>query len=54
LYLIRSYSRETLKVFNTPHSENIVSLYFHPNDDFCYTAGTEGFIVQYNLFDFIW
>ncbi len=52
LYLIRSYSRETVKTINTPHSSNIVSIFFHFNDNYVYTVGSEGFIIQYNLFDF--
>ena len=52
IYIIRSFSRETVKIINTPHSGNIVSIFFHPNDNFIYSSGTDGFIVQYNLFDF--
>ena len=52
VHLIRSYSRETIKTIYTPHSSEIISLYFHPNDNFLYTAGYDGVIVQYNLFDF--
>ena len=52
IYIIRSFSRETVKIINTPHSGNIVSIFFHPSDNFIYSCGTDGFIVQYNLFDF--
>ena len=54
MYLIRSYTRETVKIVNTPHSGNIITVYFHPGDNFIYTCGSEGFIIQYNLFDFNW
>ena len=52
IYIIRSFSRETVKIINTPHSGNIISILFHPNDNFIYSSGTDGFIIQYNLFDF--
>ena len=52
IYVIRSFSRETLRVFNTPHQGNIVSIYFHDEDTFIYSCGTDGIIVQYNLFNF--
>ena len=52
IYLIRSFSRETVKIINTPHSGNIISIFFHPNDNFIYSSGSDGFIIQYNLFDF--
>ena len=52
IYIIRSFSRETLKVFNTPHKGKIVNLFFHDEDKFLYSCGSDGFVIQYNLFDF--
>ena len=52
IYVINSFSRETLRVFNTPHKGNIVSIFFHDEDSFIYSCGTDGIIVQYNLFNF--
>ena len=52
IYVIRSFSRETLRIFNTPHKGNIVSIYFHDEDSFIYSCGTDGTVVQYNLFNF--
>jgi WD40 repeat protein len=52
LYIIRSYTRETLKVFDIPHSGIVKSVFFHEQDYFCYTVGNDGLIVEYNLFDF--
>ena len=52
VYIIRSFSRETVKIINTPHMGQIVTIYFHPNDNYLYTCGNDGLIIQYNLFDF--
>ena len=52
IYVINSFSRETLRIFNTPHKGNIVSIFFHDEDSFVYSCGTDGIIVQYNLFNF--
>ena len=52
IYVIRSFSREILRIFNTPHKGNIISIYFHDEDSFIYSCGTDGIIVQYNLFNF--
>jgi len=52
IYIIRSFSRETLKVFNTPHKGKIVNLFFHDEDKFLYSCGSDGFVIQYNLFNF--
>ena len=52
IYVIRSFSRETLRIFITPHQGNIVSIYFHDEDSFIYSCGTDGIIVQYNLFNY--
>jgi WD40 repeat protein len=52
LYIIRSYTRETLKVIETPHSGLINTLFFHEQDNFVYTVGVDGLLVSYNLFDF--
>ena len=52
IYIIRSFSRETLKIFNTPHTGKIVNIYFHDEDKFLYSCGSDGFVIQYNLFNF--
>ena len=52
IYIIRSFSRETLRIFNTPHKGKIVNIYFHDEDKFLYSCGSDGFIIQYNLFNF--
>ncbi len=52
IYIIRSFSRETVKIINAPHMGTIVSMFFHPSDNYLYTCGTDGLIIQYNLFDF--
>lgn len=52
LYLIKSYTRTTLKEFKTSHSGTIVSVFFDQNDHYCYTIGTEGIITEYNTFSF--
>ncbi|MGL4951484.1 MAG: hypothetical protein ACRC4L_00715, partial [Mycoplasma sp.] len=51
-YLIRSYTRETLKAFETPHTGVIKEIIFHEHDYFAYTVGSDGMIVEYNLFSF--
>lgn len=51
LYIIKSYSRQTLKEFKTPHTNTIKSVYFDNNDYYVYTVGSEGLVVEYNLFD---
>ena len=52
IYIIRSFSRETLKIFNTPHKGKIVNIFFQDEDKFLYSCGSDGFIIQYNLFNF--
>jgi WD40 repeat protein len=52
LYIIRSYTRETIKAFDIPHSGQVKSIFFHEQDYYLYTVGTDGVIVEYNLFDF--
>ena len=52
IFVIRSFTRETLRIFTTPHKGNIVSIYFHDDDYFIYSCGTDGIVVQYNLFNF--
>ena len=52
LYLIRSYTRETLKIFDTPHTSKIESIFFHDQDHYVYTIGSDGLIIEYNLFNF--
>lgn len=48
--IIRSYTRETLKVFKTNYT--IKSIVFDEKDYFLYSIGVDGNIVEYNLFDF--
>ena len=52
LYIIKSYTRETLKIFDTPHTSKIESVFFHEQDHYVYTVGSDGMIVEYNLFNF--
>lgn len=52
LYIIRAYSRDTLKEFKTSHSGMIKGVYFDHNDHYVYTVGSEGLIIEYNLFNF--
>ncbi len=52
IFIIRSYSRETLKVFKTNHKSTIRSIVFDDKDYFLYSIGNDGIIVEYNLFEF--
>ena len=52
IYIIRSFSRETLKIFNTPHKGKIVNIFFHDEDKYLYSCGSDGYVIQYNLFNF--
>ena len=52
LYIIRSYTRETIKTFETPHNTKIEKIFFHNQDHFIYTIGSDGIICEYNLFNF--
>ena len=52
LYLIKSYTKETLKIFETPHTSKIESVFFHEQDHYVYTVGSDGMIIEYNLFNF--
>jgi WD40 repeat protein len=52
LYIIRSYTRETIKTIKTPHTGVIKNIIFDETDNFVYTVGNEGVIVEYSLFDF--
>jgi WD40 repeat protein len=52
LYIMRSYTRETIKVFDTVHTGIIKNLVFHEQDHYVYTIGADGLIVEYNLFNF--
>ena len=52
LYIIRAYSRDTLKEFKTSHTGTIKGIYFDYNDHYVYTVGSEGIIAEYNLFNF--
>jgi len=48
IYVIKSYTRETYTLFNTPHNGDIVAIYFHYNDNFLYNI----FFYGFNLFSF--
>ena len=52
LFIIKSYTRETLKIFDTPHTSKIESIFFHDQDHYVYTVGSDGMIIEYNLFNF--
>ena len=52
MYILRSYTRETLKTFDTPHNSNIEKIFFHEQDLFIYTVSSDGMICEYNLFNF--
>ena len=52
LFIIRSYTRETLKIFDTPHTSKIESVFFHDQDHYVFTVGSDGMIIEYNLFNF--
>ena len=52
MYIIRSYTRETIKTFDTPHNTKIEKIFFHDQDHFIYTVGSDGIICEYNLFNF--
>ena len=52
LYIIKSYTRETLKIFDTSHTSKIESVFFHDQDHYVYTVGSDGMIIEYNLFNF--
>jgi WD40 repeat protein len=49
LYIIRAFTRETLKVFKTNHAGQIKSIVFHESDFFIYSVGNDGMIVEYDL-----
>lgn len=51
VYVSRSYSRETLKVFKTNHTGIIKNIAFDEKDYFLYSIGSEGMIIEYNLFE---
>lgn len=51
LFIIRSFTRETLKIFRTNHSGTIKRIVFHESDNFLYSVGTDGMIVEYNLIE---
>jgi len=51
VYVLRSYSRETLKVFKTNHSGLIKNIAFDEKDYFLYTIGSDGMVVEFNLFE---
>ena len=52
LYILRSYTRETIKTFDTPHKRKIEKIFFHEEDHYIYTVGSDGIICEYNLFNF--
>ena len=52
MFILRSYTRETIKTFDTPHNTKIEKIFFHEQDHFIYTIGSDGMICEYNLFNF--
>lgn len=52
LYIIRAFTRETLKVFKTNHAGLIKSIVFHDSDFFIYSVGNDGMIVEYDLTEY--
>ena len=52
LYIIRSYTRETIKTFETLHTSKIERIFFHELDYYIYTVGSDGMVIEYNLFNF--
>ena len=52
MYILRAYTRETIKTFDTPHNTKISKIFFHEQDHFIYTVGSDGMICEYNLFNF--
>ena len=47
-----SYTRESLKTFETLYSSKIERIFFHDLDYYIYTVGSDGMVVEYNLFNF--
>ena len=52
IHVLRSYTRETIKTFDSPHNTKIEKVFFHEQDHFIYTLGSDGMICEYNLFNF--
>jgi len=52
LYIIRAFTRETLKIFRTNHTGMIKSIVFHESDYFIYSVGNDGMIVEYDLMEY--
>jgi WD40 repeat protein len=52
LYIIRAFTRETLKIFKTNHAGQIKSIVFHESDFFVYSVGNDGMIIEYNLTEY--
>ena len=52
LFIIKSYTRETLREFKTSHTGIIKSIVWDENDYYVYTVGNDGVIIEYNLFNF--
>jgi WD40 repeat protein len=49
VYIIRSFTRETIKIFRTNHNGTIKSIVFHESDNYLYSVGTDGLVVEYDL-----
>ena len=52
IHILRSYTRETIKTFDSPHNTKIEKVFFHEQDHFIYTISSDGMICEYNLFNF--
>ncbi len=52
LYILKSYTRETLREFKTSHTGTIKSIVWDENDYYVYTVGSDGVMIEYNLFNF--
>ena len=52
IHILRSYTRETIKNFDSPHHKKIEKIFFHEQDHFLYTLSSDGMICEYNLFNF--
>ncbi len=49
IYIVKSFTRETVKIFKTNHTGTIKSIVFHESDNYLYSVGSDGLVVEYNL-----
>jgi WD40 repeat protein len=52
IYIIKSYTRELLREFKTPHTSTVKSIIWEENDNYLYSIGAGGIVVEYNIFSF--